>query len=40
LRTEYILIYSPFLFVRLLSPIDAGEDEEYIEEDAFDPDMF
>ena len=34
---EYISMYSPFLFVPLLPHPDAGDDEEYIEDDAFDP---
>ena len=34
-------MYSPFLFVPLLPHLDAGDDEEYIEDGAFDPnDMF
>ena len=38
---EYISMYSPFLFVPLLPHPDAGDDEEYIEDGAFDPnDMF
>jgi hypothetical protein len=36
---EYILVYSPFLFVPLLPHLDARDDvEEYAEDDAFDPD--
>jgi hypothetical protein len=30
---EYILMYSPFLFVSLVSPIDAMVKEEFVEDD-------
>ena len=36
---EYISMYSPFLFVPLLPYLDASDDEEeYVEDGAFDPD--
>ena len=35
---EYISMYSPFLFVPLLPHPNAGDDEEYIEDGALDPD--
>ena len=36
---EYILMYSPFLFVPLLPHLGARDGkEEYIEDGAFDPD--
>jgi hypothetical protein len=35
---EYISMYSPFLFVPLLPHPDIGDDEEYVEDGAFDPD--
>ena len=31
-------MYSPFLFVLLLPHLDTRDDEEYVEDDAFDPD--
>ena len=35
---EYISMYSPFLFVPQLPHPDVGDDEEYVEDSAFDPD--